>query len=439
MKYGLLDFDITVRQYWNKAWNKRALLNIGDAAEYMVIDQLYDEANIPEKDRVYLGIDDLFSYSGEKLIVALNIALDSYVGYNKLLTEISKDIIPIFLGMSFTIPDLDSNQIKALKVFAPIGCRDQRSYDLMAKYNIPAYLNGCTTSILKIEDTSKENLKNKILFIDVPSDIESFIPAAVKENIFFLNQEIYCKENELQDVAPRKWAKDILAYYNGNPKMIVTSRFHGAVLALSQHIPVIVTLEEYSFRFSWLEKYCGVYDIQHYSDINWEPKYNESFNSIQNLMHKIALNRIIEYGDYEKITFNQSIDAQRLDLYTNNSVLYYKECWKKITEKWNYDTCYEYAIWGVNKNADILVDMIQSQYPKAKLVDIYDMYKEFEYKGIKTHKPERMAKRKYDKNFYVLVTAYLVARIVKDMCDITNFPIERMVLCERKFYMNEKI
>lgn len=50
MKFGLLDFDKTVEEYWKTSWNSKALLNVGDAVEYMVIEQLYREQEIDEKD-----------------------------------------------------------------------------------------------------------------------------------------------------------------------------------------------------------------------------------------------------------------------------------------------------------------------------------------------------------------------------------------------------
>ena len=48
MKFGYISFDATVRSYWENSWNGKALLNIGDAAEYRVVKQLYEKAGIPE-------------------------------------------------------------------------------------------------------------------------------------------------------------------------------------------------------------------------------------------------------------------------------------------------------------------------------------------------------------------------------------------------------
>lgn len=139
------------------------------------------------------SIPELTSYRGESLIVALNIALDSYVGYNMILERLSPDIIPVFLGMSFTSADLSPQQIECLKRYAPIGCRDERSYLRMQSLGIPCYLNGCVASVLQIKAREIPKLHNKILMIDVPYGVLQHIPQELKEDIVFLNQEIYCK------------------------------------------------------------------------------------------------------------------------------------------------------------------------------------------------------------------------------------------------------
>lgn len=233
MKFGYIDFDRTVNWYWDNSWNNKALLNIGDAAEYKVIRQLYGKLGIPDEKTLPLCISELTSYRGEKLIVALNISLDSYVGYNRILEELSPDIVPVFLGMCFTDSNLTPKQIECLKRFSPIGCRDQRSYDLMQKLGIESYLNGCTASCIALPKCSEKN-NDRILFIDVPEAAAECIPESVKGEIQFLSQEIYCRRSDMPaDFVPSKWAESIFQEYAAGARMIVTSRFHGAVLALA--------------------------------------------------------------------------------------------------------------------------------------------------------------------------------------------------------------
>ena len=437
MKFGLLDFNKTVNWYWDNSWNNKALLNIGDAAEYFVIEQLYHEIGIADNDLVRLCINDLTAYRGEKLIVALNIALDSYVGYNNILDNISPDITPVFLGMSFTDDNLTEKQIECLKRYQPIGCRDERSYNLMVSKGVESYLNGCTASCIELDkfDQGKNN-EGKILFIDVPYKVTEYIPDDIIQDVVFLNQEMYCRREQLpSDFVPAEWAKSILAEYASKAKMIVTSRFHGAVLALANNIPVIVTLEKYTFRFSWLNNHCQICTEDNYQEIDWRTD-SVDFSATKNLINQIAINRIKDtirkYRHILEITDIQRCNVDNLSSSTNQ-VLYYYDVAQEISRKWSQAEDITYAFWGANDNADRLYDLIVSKYPNAKLVAVYDMFRNIEYKGICSEHPNAISKHIGEKNFYIIVTAYLAARVAQDICESIDFPSDNFMMCERKF------
>lgn len=443
MKFGMLDFDMTVNAYWNTSWNAKALLNIGDAVEYMVIEQLYKKAGIKSENIIRLSIPELMSYRGEHIIVALNIALDSYVGYNKILSELSPDITPIFLGMSLTDPDLDEKEILCLKKNAPIGCRDERSYEYVHSLNIPCYLNGCTASIIELEKDIIPNIQDKILFIDVPYGVKEYIPTELLQDIVFLNQEIYCKKNEQNDdFMPRDWAKTVLSYYSSQPRMIVTSRFHGAVLAIANDIPAIITLEKNTFRFSWLSNYFPIYTEETYSKIDWNASPVD-FSYEKNLISEVALQRIKGLRVNENVLLKLT-DMQREKnvsdaMHSSNQVLYYRKVWNEIQAKWEQQKAYQYAFWGVNDNADKLYSLISEKYPNAKLVDVYDLFKSISYKGISSKNPLSISEYANIENYFLIVTAYLASRVAKDICDNSKFPMDRVFLCERDFILPDDV
>lgn len=443
MKFGLLDFNMTVNEYWNISWNSKALLNIGDAVEYMVIEQLYKSIGIDESKMIRLSIPELTTYRGESLIVGLNIALDSYVGYNKILGEMSPDIIPVFLGISITSPNLTEKEINCLKNNAPVGCRDERTYAYVKSLDIPCYLNGCTASIVEIEEEPLPEIKDKILFIDVPYGVKKYIPDEIVKDIVFLNQEIYCRKTEQDDnFTPINWAKNVLKYYKSKPRMIVTSRFHGAVLAIANDIPAIITLEKNTFRFSWLGNYYPIYTEDTFSEINWNVQ-EVDFSYERSLITKVAQQRL-EAVIRSREALLELTDIQREKnasnaMQSSNQVLYYRRVWDEIQNKWDRDKEYQYAFWGVNDNADVLHSLISQNYPKAKLVDIYDLYKQISYKGILSKKPSDLVAHVNDENFFVIVTAYLASRVATDICEATKFPMRRVLLCERDFILENDL
>lgn len=441
MKYGYIDFDRTVNWYWDNSWNNKALLNIGDAAEYRVIRQLYSKLGIPDNKTLPLSISELISYRGEKLIVALNISLDSYVGYNRILEELSPDIVPVFLGMCFADSNLTDRQIDCLRRFSPVGCRDQRSYDLMQSFGIESYLNGCTASCIDLPECSERN-NDRILFIDVPAAVVKFVPDKVKNNICFLNQELYCRRSDMPlDFVPSQWAESILREYAVGARMIVTSRFHGAVLALAQNIPAVVTLERMTFRFSWIKNHLPIVTEGEYGDIDWDMP-SIDYTPVKKLIERISLRRIREtaekYGDILELTDIQRTDGEPEQGKTNQT-LYYQNAWEQIKCSWKHDHSVRYAFWGVNDNSENLHRLISKEFPNAQLVNIYDMFRTVTFGGITSVKPEELKNYVGDSDFYLIITAYLAVRVAGDICESIKFPEDHIIKCERLFITKQDL
>lgn len=442
MKYGLIDFNLTVEDYWNNSWNKKALLNIGDAVEYEVVEQIYRKIGIKDNDIVRLSIKELTSYRGEFLIVGINIAFDSYVGYNDILENLSPNIIPVFLGISLTDLNMNQKQLDCLRSFAPVGCRDQRTYLYLKQNCIECYLNGCTASILDINLVEKEEQNSdKILFIDVPRKVKNFIPEQLKKDIVFVNQELYCKKNEFKLYKnPKAWMREVLKNYK-NPRLIVTSRFHGAVLSIANNIPCILTLEKYTFRFSWLKKYFSIYTEENFENINWDVQ-KQNYDILKQIILNIAIKRIQQvtnkYEELLRITelqFISDLDESN----SSNQVLYYNDVIDEINLKWNKNDKIKYGFWGINDNTYAIFKFISNNYPNAELIDVYDMFKNIEFHGIKSVDPRNLGLRKNDEQYYVIVTAYLASRIANDVFEEVNFNSKNAFLCKREFVENKHL
>ena len=439
-KYGVLDFDLTVNDYWNTEWNKKALLNIGDAAQYLVCEQLLNEAGIESSELIRLSIHDLKKYRGETIFVPLNLALDSYVGYNGLLENLSPNIIPLFLGMSFTDPNLNEKQKECLTKFAPIGCRDERSFLYLKSLGIPCYLNGCCTVVLNIHAPFNKKYFDKIVFIDVPLGVSNFIPNETKKDIVFFNQEKYCTREEFGNNSPTEWARKCLSMYSSKPKLIVTSRFHGGALSLANNIPAIITIDKYTFRFSWLDNYFPIYTEDTYDSIVFDAKRSDQKiqSHIKKLISDIAKARILGSISSSDNRFLQLTNLQLRknkieEKSTGNQVLYYRRVWEKIKNNWNHDTDYKFAFWGINDNSTILFELIKNHYPRAKLVGVYDLFRTTKAFGFTSKKPLELCTYANDSDFYVIVTAYLASRVAKDIFKQCHFNENNSFLCEREF------
>ena len=217
--------------------------------------------------------------------------------------------------------------------------------------------------------------------------------------------------------------------------MIVTSRFHGAVLGLANEIPVIMTLENYTFRFSWLRNYMPIYTEKNYNKIDWNLKSTD-YSKTKSFIKIMAIERILSVYNLYSISLQLTrlqILSKDIDLDSSNQVLYCDDVIRSISRKWNKNQKIEYGLWGINDNSIKIKEYIDKNYPNAILKDIYDMYQKVSFNGLDSHSPTDILIQKNNKNYYVFVTAYLASRVALDVLGINNFDQNRLFLCTREF------
>ena len=98
-----------------------------------------------------------------------------------------KHIVPVCAGMHFSqesvwgvrTADIDGAGLRWLQAFAPIGCRDTQTHDMLRGMGLPVELNGCLTLTL---DAAAEKLReNYICCVDVPQEVVDVLRHAAKE------------------------------------------------------------------------------------------------------------------------------------------------------------------------------------------------------------------------------------------------------------------
>ena len=327
-----------------------------------------------------------------------------------------------------------------LKKHEPIGCRDQRTFDYLKSCSIDCYLNGCTASILQLLRNGNEDYSDRFLFVDVPYSLKNRLNGINGKSIDFLNQELYCKRDDFVGFSsPADWAESVLSFYKRNYAGVLTSRFHGAVLALAASIPVALTLEEYTFRFSWLQNYCPLYTEKIQNEFDWKI-VNKEFADTKSMIEEIAQLRILQKEVpqqlFRKISAVQHSSEKHVE---SNQVYYYRKAYKKICELWDTDEIIEYGFWGVNDNTTKLFELISSSFKNARLVEIYDMFRHVLFNGLSSMPPSTSVKRVNQNNYYIIVSAYLASRVASDVFGSIGFPMERVILCERDFVMSSDL
>lgn len=380
----------------------RTNINIGDYLQFMTVNHIYQHMGIPEKDIVYIDFADVIEYDGERMVLPINYSIHDFVKNGRI--AISKQITPVFIALQLDIVNdsinIDNflsdeyNQQYLLK-HSPIGCRDIVTYQYLKKHGIPSYVNGCMTATLPAYSGKRGD---KIILADAPNALLPYIPdSLLKQPCEVTTQQYHFTQQEVKDYQSiYAFVRSRYDYYCKNAKLIITSRLHVALPCTAFGIPVILAKDYVDTRFDFVERYIPIYDRKQYDKINWFPEtvHYEPFKQqliefaakrIQNTMDCLQQEQLLT-SVFVKETY--SAEQYSNPHYTFHKNGYRFEDWAK--QYWDTDFK-SYALWGVNaKNALYWKELIQSKYPEAKLIAIYDKYKNGDIFGIKLQSPDEI-------------------------------------------------
>lgn len=406
------------------------IVNLGDAFELIAIDQLYYQMGVTDDDIIMLDLYELEHYQGEEVILPINFMfMPQIMGVN--LLNMSSKIIPVFLGLALTQTTLSEEQISFLRKWEPIGTRDERTKNILCENGIKSYIGGCLVSTLSRKTCSPPNEDGKVAFIDVPRFVEPYVPDEIRKKIVFLDHEFFVSYEEvMEDTSLKRRAAERIQYYEDNISLIVTSRFHGAVIGLALGIPVILAAENNFYKFSWLSKLLPFYDRAHVSEIDWHP-HPVDIAEIKQEILEIAKCRIchayVTHYTTKKLQ-EQLCNADRDD---SDALRYISSALSYVDDHWDADTPIKYAIWGINDNAIALHKYIKKQYPKAVLTTIYDGLQERKMAGLTSIVP---SPENISLDTFVFVTSNTASRPAEELfkqLGKTNY-----FLCKLEFIKN---
>lgn len=379
--------------------------NIGDYIQIVAIDNLYNYMKIDSRSIVRIRPCDLATYDGEEVILPINFLMfnNSPYFFDKEGINFSTRIIPVFLGVTFWNFRLSEKTINYLKRYEPIGCRDEACLNYLKSHDITAYLNGCISVTLERKIKKDKNCLDKVFFIDVPFSLKKFIPKEIKDNIIFISSIFYKNEvvnNSILDVVNKRYF-----YIQKAAKLVVTSRLHIATTCIAWGIPVILVPEQVDHRYAWLEKYIPIYSEKEYEKIDWNP-YSLNIEKIKKDILDNASNQLFyTYRKYvgKDIVNNFYLDREKHEIEERNKFEY-------DFKGWNCKEKIKYAIWGCNDIAEKLYKYINMNYPNAVLVKVFDSYRNFNFHGIASSKPEEL---KENDDFITFITSRRVCTVAK--------------------------
>ncbi|WP_018184212.1 polysaccharide pyruvyl transferase family protein [Kaistia granuli] len=211
MKIALLDYSNTV--------------NIGDNIQTLAVAQHVDQA-YDLVDR-----DFLHAYSGEPVVVVMN----GWFTHEPQNWPPSPAITPIFFGFHMT-PDAAEayrHSRDYFARFAPIGCRDKATAEILKSWDVDAYVSGCAT--MTFPTRSEEPRQPKLVLVDQP--FKHFLSGERRGHVS-ISHEV---PSYMSRATKFQVAKDMLEFYRDHAGMVVTSRIHCAMPCAAMGIPTVYT------------------------------------------------------------------------------------------------------------------------------------------------------------------------------------------------------
>lgn len=410
-------------------------INIGDYMQLLAIDAMYQKMGIPYDEICHITIDEMKDYKGEYLILPINFMIDSSFCENDKIA-ISEYIIPVFIGICLYRDGFPLNEynINYLKRFAPIGCRDYNTYMQLQEYGIPSYFAGCISLTLSRREKTQGDT---VYFVDVPDFVKGEVPKDYFKKCKFVHHERELTKEQFYDTHyAYDISKELLLEYYKNARLIITSRLHCSSPCIGMGIPTILIREYRGYTFDWINQFVPIYLWEDRHRIDWYPK-ELNLEKEKEVILNVAIQRIKDVMNNLFYLKTQELFSKYYVRKNNNMLGCQSFGGKKIEEKlkavWETESEIRYALWGVSESAEEIYAFIQKNYKNATLVKVIDTYREVEFHGIKSEKPEIIKKHN---DFFTIVVSINASNAAKVMFDRIQKPIEEYVLIADTF-MNE--
>ena len=192
--------------------------------------------------------------------------------------------------------------------------------------------------------------------------------------------------------------REYLEMYKNKAKLVVTTKLHCAIPCLGMGIPVILTLENIDYRFSWVEKLLPIYT--EWNTIDWSaPHYNtvETAKKLLLDIYRLRINSLlgkkgIEREQEEKIKEIDAFysDRERKD-YNSGKRDIIARILSEIPQKNP-----KILIWGAGRTGNLLYEILKNHFPYVEIIGFVDTYKRGEFKNLPILKPEQIKKETID-------------------------------------------
>jgi hypothetical protein len=253
-------------------------VNIGDYMQTIAAQNIYRKIGVSEEDMIFLDRDSMADYKGEKTFLLMNGCF-----YNHCF-PIPDSITPIFVGFQAQRHVIETH-LETLKKYAPIGCRDVHTCEILKSLGVDATVTGCITLALDKRDTAPQKGKTYFVYGSgagyLPPEMFKEVPEEKLLNgeILFHRKVVHNHPLPHQEMMETlRYTEEVLKIYEKNASLIVTPLHHVATPCMSMGIPVVVCRKKNDTRFSFIETLLPIHERGDYKKVDWNP---EAFDNTQ--------------------------------------------------------------------------------------------------------------------------------------------------------------
>lgn len=373
MKTGRYLMNCIVNDSFHNAEN--AIANLGDNIQALAIDSIYEQINICPDDIRYIERDFASMYNDDEIDLILYTEF-AKSNISKRMTMSSKInlqgvISAVFYDDFSTLNSEYSMCQSVLKSLEPIGARDEKTRNYLRDNGIESYLTGCFTLCFPRRVATPS--KSKVFLIDIPQELESFIPEAIKQNGEKITHAIPIREYPIsknESLRLDDEARKLLDRYKNEATLVVTGRLHAALPCIAMGIPVILACKNMDFRFEWVEKLIRPYQQGEYHLIDWSPS-SIDIEDVKNKMLAYFKKTLSGKSAIEEMKW---LDNYYMDRTKVKSHLLFRRQLSQLKNVFK-DKSFNYMIWGAGYHCGYLLELMQEMFPNAIPVFIVDKYR----------------------------------------------------------------
>lgn len=200
--------------------------NLGDNIQTLAVAQ-----HVTQTEYKFVDRDFLDRYEGDEVAIVMN----GWFTHNPQNWPPSPKITPIFFGFHLTpsAVSIFERHKGYFAKFAPIGCRDQATANIVRTWGVEAYMSGCAT--MTFPSRRIQPAHPITLFVDQKT--RYIAPSSKKGAMRFSHFLPIPMDNEVKLAV----AGQFLDFYHKKAGLVVTSRIHCAMPCAAIGIPVIYT------------------------------------------------------------------------------------------------------------------------------------------------------------------------------------------------------